>query len=134
MSSLPETGRNVSQLTYDRHGCYNGATGRVQDPQFTILQAHIRLPFNWFRRTGTANPPVGVIVPYTSLQSKLLLADSDGIMKTSRGRPKLKLHTELETYLGRYSGLMLYLKEMDEGVYEKLCVVSFSRSGAFLPI
>ena len=34
----------------------------------------------------------------------------------------------LENYLGRYAGLMLYLKEMDEGVYEKLCVVSLKKS------
>lgn len=30
----------------------------------------------------------------------------------------------METYLGRYAGLILYLKEMDEGVYSKLCAVS----------
>ena len=32
----------------------------------------------------------------------------------------------METYLGRYAGLILYLKEMDEGVYSKLCAVSLS--------
>ena len=32
-------------------------------------------------------------------------------------------HKPLESYLGRYGGLMLYLKEMDEAVYGKLCAV-----------
>lgn len=32
-------------------------------------------------------------------------------------------HKSMETYLGRYSGLLLYLKEMDEAVYAKLCAV-----------
>jgi hypothetical protein len=29
----------------------------------------------------------------------------------------------MEKYLGRYSGLILYLKEMDEVSYAKLCAV-----------
>ncbi|KAK0208183.1 exocyst complex component Sec3-domain-containing protein [Desarmillaria ectypa] len=62
-----------------------------------------------------------------SAQSKLLLGDSDGLAKTDRGgRPMINPHTELENYLGRYSGLMLYLKEMDEAVYAKLCAAYFS--------
>ncbi|PBL01169.1 exocyst complex component sec3 subunit [Armillaria gallica] len=62
-----------------------------------------------------------------SAQSKLLLGDSDGLTKTDRrGRPTINSHTELENYLGRYSGLMLYLKEMDEAVYAKLCAAYFS--------
>jgi hypothetical protein len=32
-------------------------------------------------------------------------------------------HRELESYLGRYSGLMLYLREMDESAYGKICGV-----------
>ncbi|KAK0464997.1 exocyst complex component Sec3-domain-containing protein [Desarmillaria tabescens] len=62
-----------------------------------------------------------------SAQAKLLLGDSDGLTKTDRrGIPTINLHTELENYLGRYSGLMLYLKEMDEAVYAKLCAAYFS--------
>ncbi|SJL05580.1 uncharacterized protein ARMOST_08937 [Armillaria ostoyae] len=62
-----------------------------------------------------------------SAQSKLLLGDSDGLTKADRrGRPTINPHTELENYLGRYSGLMLYLKEMDEAVYAKLCAAYFS--------
>ena len=34
-------------------------------------------------------------------------------------------HKPLEAYLGRYGGLMLYLKEMDETTYGKLCAVCF---------
>ncbi|KAG7450696.1 uncharacterized protein BT62DRAFT_927969 [Guyanagaster necrorhizus] len=62
-----------------------------------------------------------------SAQSKLLLGDNEGLTKTDRrGRPTIKPHTDLENYLGRYSGLMLYLKEMDEAVYAKLCAAYFS--------
>lgn len=56
-------------------------------------------------------------------QSKLLLGDTNGITKPGRGRPTIKNHKPLETYLGQYGGLMLYLKEMDETVYGKLCAV-----------
>lgn len=56
-------------------------------------------------------------------QSKMLLADSDGVMKDRSGRLTIIPHTEFEDYAGRYSGLMLYLKEMDEAVYGKLCAV-----------
>ncbi|KAF5375148.1 hypothetical protein D9758_000450 [Tetrapyrgos nigripes] len=60
-------------------------------------------------------------------QSKLLLGDSDGLTKSDKNRrPTIIPHTEWEAYLGRYSGLMLYLKEMDEGVYGKLCAAYFS--------
>lgn len=37
-------------------------------------------------------------------------------------------HKQLEQYLGRYGGLMLYLKEMDEATYGKLCAVGEDRS------
>lgn len=32
-------------------------------------------------------------------------------------------HQGMETYLGRYAGLLLYLKEMDETLYSKFCAV-----------
>lgn len=65
-----------------------------------------------------------IFLSFNGPQSKLLLGDSDGLTKTDRrGRPTINSHTELENYLGRYSGLMLYLKEMDETVYAKLCAV-----------
>lgn len=42
-------------------------------------------------------------------------------------------HTDMEEYLGRYCGLMLYLKEMDEPTYGRLCAVSvFSYFSLFL--
>ncbi|THV06009.1 exocyst complex component sec3 subunit [Dendrothele bispora CBS 962.96] len=60
-------------------------------------------------------------------QSKLLLGENDGLTKADKNRkPTIVPHSEWETYLGRYSGLMLYLKEMDEGVYGKLCAAYFS--------
>lgn len=60
-----------------------------------------------------------------AVQSKMILGDSNGMITTdARGaRPVPVSHAELEDYLGRYSGLMLYLKEMDEKYYAKLCAV-----------
>lgn len=61
------------------------------------------------------------------IQAKLLLGDteglSDGTDNKRSGKPRLLPHKDLEVYLGRYSGLMTYLKEMDEKVYGKLCAV-----------
>lgn len=55
----------------------------------------------------------------------MLLGDTEGLAKTTgRGRPTIIPHQALEAYLGRYAGLMLYLKEMDESVYGRLCAVS----------
>ncbi|KAI3622586.1 exocyst protein [Moniliophthora roreri] len=60
-------------------------------------------------------------------QSKLLLGDNNGLTPGSaKSKPTILLHKDWEAYLGRYSGLMLYLKEMDEGVYGKLCAAYFS--------
>lgn len=59
------------------------------------------------------------------LRGRLLLGDNNGVIKPARGKPSLRNHREFETYLGRYGGLMLYLKEMDETMYGKLCAVCF---------
>lgn len=59
-------------------------------------------------------------------QSKLLLGDNDAVIKSGRGRPTLRDHRDFETYLARYCGLIVYLKEMDESVYAKLCAAYFS--------
>ncbi|KAF9015545.1 exocyst complex component, sec3 subunit [Cyathus striatus] len=59
-------------------------------------------------------------------QSKLLLGDSNGLTKASGGRLVIVQHQDIETYLGRYAGLMLYLKEMDESIYGRLCAAYFS--------
>jgi exocyst complex component 1 len=55
----------------------------------------------------------------------MLLGDQDGIIRPGgKSRAVVVIqHKDMEQYLGRYSGLMLYLKEMDEGVYAKLCAV-----------
>ncbi|PPQ64521.1 hypothetical protein CVT26_002060 [Gymnopilus dilepis] len=58
-------------------------------------------------------------------QSKLLLGDTSGLTKGTP-RPTVIPHTDLEAYLGRYSGLLIYLREMDESVYSKLCATYFS--------
>ncbi|KAF8973564.1 exocyst complex component Sec3-domain-containing protein [Flammula alnicola] len=59
-------------------------------------------------------------------QSKMLLGDTPGLTKIAGARPTAIPHTDLEAYLGRYAGLMLYLREMDENVYSKLCATYFS--------
>lgn len=54
----------------------------------------------------------------------MLLGDSNGVAKIAgRRRASMVDHKTLEKYLGRYSGLILYLKEMDEAMYAKLCAV-----------
>lgn len=55
----------------------------------------------------------------------MLLGDSSGILIPERrgGRPKLMPHKELEKYLGRYSGLILYVKETEESLYSRICGV-----------
>ncbi|KAJ7169718.1 exocyst complex component sec3 subunit [Mycena filopes] len=60
-------------------------------------------------------------------QSQMLLGNTDGLTKAEKkGRPGVIMHQDIEQYLGRYAGLMLYLKEMDEKVYGKLCAAYFS--------
>ncbi|KAI9513060.1 exocyst complex component sec3 subunit [Russula earlei] len=60
-------------------------------------------------------------------QSTLLLGDSSGLLKPSgRGKSEFKSHKDLERHLDRYSGLILYMKEMDEVTYGKLCAAYFS--------
>ncbi|KAI0048330.1 hypothetical protein FA95DRAFT_1490994 [Auriscalpium vulgare] len=60
-------------------------------------------------------------------QARMLLGDSKGLNKPNgRGRITIQKHGDMETYLGRYSGLILYLKEMDETAYGKLCAAYFS--------
>lgn len=54
----------------------------------------------------------------------MLLGDNNGVTEsTGRRRASIADHKTLEKYLGRYSGLILYLKEMDEAIYAKLCAV-----------
>ena len=60
----------------------------------------------------------------------MLLGDHNGISKNAKGKPAMVDHKPLEEYLGRYGGLMLYLKEMDETTYGKLCAVSIYTSDA----
>ena len=58
-------------------------------------------------------------------QSNILLGDNNGLASSGeKNRPIILDHQRAETYLGRYCGLMLYLKEMDEAKYSKVCAVS----------
>ncbi|KAI0715395.1 exocyst complex component Sec3-domain-containing protein [Earliella scabrosa] len=59
-------------------------------------------------------------------QGKMLLGDDNGVVKASRNRIIIKDHRNFETYLERYRGLLLYLKEMDESAYAKICAAYFS--------
>lgn len=55
----------------------------------------------------------------------MLLGDNDGIANRDGGRQaSITSHQQMEKYLGRYAALVLYLKEMDESTYAKLCAVS----------
>jgi len=56
----------------------------------------------------------------------MLLGDNSGVVMSERrgGRPRLVPHKELEAYLGRYSGLVLYVKETEESIYSRICGVS----------
>ncbi|KAG6818073.1 hypothetical protein H0H87_009228 [Tephrocybe sp. NHM501043] len=64
---------------------------------------------------------------YHTHNSTLLLGDTNGmIVPNGHEKPTMISHEEMETYLGRYSGLVLYLKEMDEPVYAKLSAGYFS--------
>ncbi|KAH8119946.1 exocyst complex component Sec3-domain-containing protein [Phellopilus nigrolimitatus] len=60
-------------------------------------------------------------------QGNILLGDSSGLNPSNeKGRFVIRDHLPLETYLGRYCGLMLYMKEMDENRYSKICAAYFS--------
>ncbi|KAF8807747.1 exocyst complex component, sec3 subunit [Phlegmacium glaucopus] len=59
-------------------------------------------------------------------QSKLLLGETSGLAKSPESRPTAIPHTDLESYLGRYAGLILYLREMAESIYSKICASYFS--------
>ena len=65
------------------------------------------------------------LLTMTIFQSRMLLGDNDGVAKPDgKARPSIVDHEAMEIYLGRYSGLLLYLREMDESLYAKLCAVS----------
>lgn len=59
-------------------------------------------------------------------QAEIILDGNNGITKPGRGRPIVKSHQGMEAYLGRYAGLLLYLKEMDESMYSRFCGAYFS--------
>jgi len=63
----------------------------------------------------------------SAAQAKSITDKDNGMLWTSgKKHPTLASHEEMEKYLGRYAGLLLYLKEMDEGTYSKTCAAYFS--------
>ena len=50
-----------------------------------------------------------------------------GSNNTGGQLPTIPEHSNMEQYLGQYSGLMLYIKEMDEDRYSKICAVRLRR-------
>lgn len=54
------------------------------------------------------------------MQIDLVLNPKDG----TRVKTDLPSHAQLEDFLGRYCGLMLFVKEMDRGHYQQICAVS----------
>lgn len=50
----------------------------------------------------------------------MLLADKDA----KSANPIIKNHLSMEKNLVKYAGLILYMKELDEDRYQKLCAVS----------
>ncbi|CAE6462215.1 unnamed protein product [Rhizoctonia solani] len=65
---------------------------------------------------------LGIMFGYQSEQ----LLDYAEKAKQSRTQPVLHPHTPMEKYLSKYTGLMLYLREMDESRYSKVCATYFS--------
>ena len=58
-------------------------------------------------------------------QGNLLLGENNGLVSSSeKGGLVILDHKPIESYLGRYVGLILYMKEMDESKYSKVCGVS----------
>ncbi|KAH9027687.1 hypothetical protein EDB85DRAFT_2171119 [Lactarius pseudohatsudake] len=73
-------------------------------------------------RDGVPNSAFGL-----SPQSTLLLGQSNGLSKSSgRRNLEIKGHKELRNYLDCYCELILYMREMDEVAYGKLCAVRLS--------
>jgi len=58
-----------------------------------------------------------------TIQSESTLAE---FRKGRRKNDGLQAHTSMGEYLMMYEGLVLYMKEMDEDRYQRLCSVSLS--------
>ena len=63
-------------------------------------------------------------------QSEITLSD----FRKSGKRGTLAPHTQMGEHLMTYEGLVLYLKEMDEDRYQRLCSVGFSHWSTMLLI
>ncbi|KAM0792567.1 hypothetical protein ACM66B_005230 [Microbotryomycetes sp. NB124-2] len=47
----------------------------------------------------------------------------------TRSKATLPTHSKLEDFLGRYCGIMLFVKEMDKGFYQQICASYFKAMG-----
>jgi len=59
-------------------------------------------------------------------QAALVTKETDAAPKAGgrQGKtPSLPSHSEMEAFIGRYSGFVLYTREMDENAYSKICAV-----------
>lgn len=63
-----------------------------------------------------------LITPCFDCQCELALGLAANAIKNAT--PEIPRHAQLEDKLGKYCGLVLYMKEMDEERYQKLCAVS----------
>jgi hypothetical protein len=86
---------------------------RVFDAMQMMFLEQVRDPFSVARLLTKAN--------FIFSQSKFLTAEAS----RSTSSLVLQSHQGLESALGLYSGLILYLKEMDEDRYSKLCAVGY---------
>ena len=59
-------------------------------------------------------------------QAAIVTKETDAMPKAGgrQGKmPSLPSHSEMEAFIGWYSGLVLYTREMDENAYSKICAV-----------
>ncbi|KAF8330358.1 exocyst complex component Sec3-domain-containing protein [Cantharellus anzutake] len=72
---------------------------------------------------------VGFLTVMFTAQVRSIHLSSNSIYEFSwKEYPTLPSHEKMELYIGRYSGLILYMREMDETKYSKVCATYYSVS------
>lgn len=84
---------------------------------FDYLDITFKHQASW---ASTSTRSDGSEVVLTGLQSDSTLAE---YRKTSKKTSSLAPHTSMGEFLMMYEGLVLYIKEMDEERYQRLCSV-----------
>lgn len=59
-----------------------------------------------------------------SIQIDQLLNPKNSTLQSKINAGQLPAHDSMEDFLGRYCGLMLFVKEIDSGRYSQICSVS----------